>query len=147
MKKALLWFGGISLFLVVIFALSMTYAAYDKSKWNEVSSEHAKKIVNGFNEFNEEKFNNYWGGIKPGTPEQRQMMINWASKFGTLVKIDSVDVFSYNSFVSFTGGGVTHFYVYDVKATYTNGPVIFRLWFKINKDRLDVMNMNINQGT
>jgi hypothetical protein len=142
MKKILLWFGGIFLLLIGIFVISMAFARIDKGDWDEFSENHAKTVVNSLSDMSKEQFENYWGDQPPGTPEQRDKMIQWASSFGTLQKIDSVERVNYMTKVTLKG--IFHFYVYDVHATYGNSPLIVRLWFRIHGDDLEVQNMVFN---
>jgi hypothetical protein len=145
MKKFLIWFGSISIALILIFVSLMIYASFGKAKWDEISENHARTIVNGFSEMSEEQFNKYWGDNPPGNPEQREIMIKWASSFGVLKSIDKVERAQYMTKVTFSG--VQRFYIYDVNATYSNSPVRFRFWFHVHGNDLDVKNMVLNPGS
>ena len=104
-----MWLGGISSVFVVIYIISMLYASWDRSNWDDFSKDHAKLIVNKLNKLSKEQLLDYWGGNPPGTPEEREKMYEWASTFGELVNINEVNLVQYKSLVSFTGNGVTHF--------------------------------------
>lgn len=145
LKKFLIWFGGIAIVLVLLFAFSMVYASFGKTKWDNFSENHARVIVNSLSEMSEEQFNKYWGDNPPGSPEQREKMIKWASGFGVLKTIDKVERVNYMQKVAFSG--IHRFYIYDVYATYSNSPIRFRLWFQVHGKDLNVKNMTLNPGT
>ena len=145
MKKILQWVGGIFLILIIIFFISMLIAFIDKGEWDEFSENHAKTIVNGLSDWSTDQFEKYWGDQPPGTPKYREEIINWASSFGTLQKIDSTERVGYKTKVTFKG--INHFYVYDVYATYSNSQLLIRLWFHIHGNDLDVQNMTITPVT
>ncbi len=142
MKKFLIWFGGIALSFVLLSVLLLAYSSLGKAKWDEVSENHARTVVKNFSEFGEEQFNKYWGDNPPGTQEEREAMVKWASRFGVLKTIDSVKQISYLTKVALNG--IHRYYVYDAYATYSNSPVRFRFWFNIYGDSLTVRNMTIN---
>ncbi len=144
MKKFLIWFGGIAIVLIFLFASSMIYASFGKAKWDEFSENHAKTIVNSLSEMSKEQFYKYWGDNPPGSPEQRESIIKWASSFGVLKSIDKVERVAYKQKVAFSG--VHRFYVYDVYATYSKSPIRFRMWFHVHGKKLDVQNMTLNPG-
>lgn len=144
MKKFLIWFGAIAVVLVLLFVLSMGYAAFNKPKLDKFSENYAKTIVNGFTDMSEEQFNRYWGENPPGSPEQRKSMIKTFRNVGILKQIDKVERLKYMYKVTFEG--LYYFYVYDVYATYSNHPVRFRLWFRVHKNTFDVLNMKIYWG-
>lgn len=129
---------------VAIFVLSMLYASWDKENWDDFSKEHARFIVKKLDKLSKEQFLEYWGDNPPGTPEQREQLFAYASTFGELVTIKDINLVQYRSHVSFTGNGVTHLYIYDVHTEFTNGPVVFRLWLRANGDKLDVLNLTLN---
>ncbi|MET3109524.1 hypothetical protein AAKU58_004381 [Oxalobacteraceae bacterium GrIS 1.18] len=147
MKNFLTWFGGLFLIFTITFVILMAYGAYDKAKWDDFSSDYARGLVTGLNELSRNQFDSYWRENKSITSEQKEVVLKSVSALGTLDKIDSVEIYSYGNNVSIAGQGVTHFYVYDVKTTFSNGPVLFRFWFKIKKNKLEVLDMHIKAGT
>lgn len=142
LKKVLIGFGAVSFALVLVLIFSMIFLKYDKSRYDEIAEGFVSQIINGLSELSRQQFNAYWGPSKPGTPEQREAMLNGIAKLGVLKKIDRIEQHSYLS--KFTFKGIRHFYTYRVYATYSNAPAVVTIHLEGKDGKLTPSNLQFN---
>ena len=146
MKKVLMWFGASALLIIIVLAVSLIFATWDKPSWDDATKSNVRSTVLSLNKLSSEQLYNYWGANPPGTKEERDKIIDYSSTLGELVKINYIKVINYRNSVSLFGQGVTHFYTYEASTDFTSGPVIFKFLLKGNKDQIEVLNLNISRG-
>ena len=124
MKKVITWvligIGSLTVLFTVAFCVGAAGVSVHREDVEPDARDYARQVVNDLSEFSEEQFNAYWGPEPPGSPDEREFIIEWIGKLGHLEQIDTVELKGYTS-MSTLRTGTRHSFTYWVDATYSNG--------------------------
>ncbi|MDJ0908337.1 MAG: hypothetical protein QNI99_04035 [Woeseiaceae bacterium] len=106
--------------LTLTFCVGVAGVSVNRDDIEPEVREYARGVVNSLSELSEEQFNAYWGPEPPGSPDQREFIIEWTGQLGHLEQINAVELKGYTS-MSTLRTGTRHTFTYRIDATYSNG--------------------------